>query len=425
MRLMGVIAFVVMLLTFGSALGAGGLEGDGSRGGYWYILDVALLLGMGVCLWALWRVRRAVRRVERERDLTIDSLMTRHNELEATLSSMVEAVLAVDGHQRIISLNAAAARLLDVQPSEVISQNIRDVIKNDQLRAFIAGTLRVGEAVQAELDLSKNGSGKEATEKNNYVVQGAVLSDATGGRIGSLIVLHDVTRLRQLETVRRDFVSNASHEIKTPVTAIKAAAETMKESGDDPEAVDQFLPMILRQADRLSAIVEDLLTLARLEREEPGETLEVARESIAEILRVAVETCQTNADEREMTIEIECDAGIEADLNAALIEQALVNLLNNAVKYSDAGKTIRISAEKRGNWLVLAVTDEGHGIMSEHLPRIFERFYRTDKARSREMGGTGLGLAIVKHIANVHGGRVSVDSKVGEGSTFRMYVPAG
>ncbi|QNN23704.1 PAS domain-containing protein [Planctomycetales bacterium ZRK34] len=384
-----------------------------------WFLTALLGLMLIACILIMLRVRHAIQRNELEREKQFRNIQVRQNELEATLSSMLDGVFAVDPHEKLISLNAAAARLLDVRPEQATGRDIDEVVESEILRKFIRESLGTEEPSKCDLVV-----GNGQTVGLQFQAQAAVLRDRSGQRIGSLIVLHDVTQLRRLEVMRRDFVANVSHEVKTPVTAIKAAAETLLDSGDsDPAATLQFLKVIIRQADRLQAILEDLLSLARIEQESEQRQLEVKPARLVGMLRNAVETCAARAAKRKVKTDVVCPDYLVIPVNASLIEQAMVNLIDNAIKYGPEGGEIVASARRLGEEVILSVKDNGPGIPSEHLPRIFERFYRTDRARSRELGGTGLGLAIVKHIAVAHGGRVSVESTVGQGSTFRIHLP--
>jgi two-component system phosphate regulon sensor histidine kinase PhoR len=256
-------------------------------------------------------------------------------------------------------------------------------------------------------------------------VHGTTLHDGEHQRIGALVVLHDTTRLRRLENVRRDFVANVSHELRTPVTSIKGFVETLLDGAmDDPESTRRFLRIILRQANRLNAIIEDLLTLSRIERGTEEVTIELGEDSVGEVLQAAIEMCQQSAADKGISLHLDCPPTLRLRMNAHLLEQAVVNLVGNAVKYSEPGSTVHIGACQDGGDIVIQVKDRGCGIEAKHLPRLFERFYRVDKARSRELGGTGLGLAIVKHIALAHRGAVEVESAVGHGSTFSIRLPA-
>ncbi len=232
-------------------------------------------------------------------------------------------------------------------------------------------------------------------------------------------------RLKELEDIRREFVANVSHELKTPVTSIRGFAETLRDDSEaDPRLAKQYLEIIAAQAGRLSSIIEDLLQLSRIEQEtHGGGTIEHSCSEIRPLIESAVAILSTTAREKKIGLAIVCTEGLTADINAPLLEQAIVNLIDNAIKYSGEGRPVRVEARPDGNSVRIDVCDEGLGIAAEHLPRIFERFYRVDKGRSRKLGGTGLGLAIVKHIVHLHGGSVSVKSEMGKGSTFTILIP--
>jgi two-component system phosphate regulon sensor histidine kinase PhoR len=348
------------------------------------------------------------------------TVIQQRNELGAVLSSMVEGVLAIDLDQRIISLNVAAASLLKLQPDQAIGQPLQHVVANTALLAFAERSLREDASIQDEFvfDIPQ----QTERDSRHLQVQSAILKDGNGEHIGAVIVLHDITRLRRLEAVRRDFVANVSHEVKTPVAAIKAAVETILDGPACAPDTDRFLRIIARQADRLAAIVEDLLSLARIEQGAEQIAGELQLGALAPVLSAACETCQSMAEEKKIDLHVQCDPSLAARINAPLLEQAVINLIDNAVKYSPAGTQVLVVADRSDGAVVIGVTDQGRGIEPQHLPRIFERFYRTDKARSRALGGTGLGLSIVKHVAEAHGGRVSVESQPGSGSTFRIHL---
>jgi two-component system phosphate regulon sensor histidine kinase PhoR len=254
--------------------------------------------------------------------------------------------------------------------------------------------------------------------------RGTYLTDHQGNKSGAVIVLSDMTQLQRLETIRRDFVANVSHELRTPITSIKGFVETLLDGAiNEPQEAQRFLKIIAGHTDRLMAIIEDLLSLSRLE--EDGQTRNVAMEylKVRPVLDSAVELSGPKAGDKKIKIEIDCDDEIETLMNPALLEQAILNLIDNAVKYSSAESKIQISANKTEKEVIIAVKDLGCGIEKPHLERIFERFYVVDKARTRKLGGTGLGLAIVKHIVNLHGGTVTVESTPGQGSTFTIHLP--
>ncbi|HDS84795.1 MAG TPA: PAS domain S-box protein, partial [Phycisphaerales bacterium] len=293
------------------------------------------------------------------------------------------------------------------------------VVRNTELQHFIRRALDSAVSVEDRLVLHDSPGAERHLQ-----VSGAPLRDEAGQKIGVLIVLNDITQIHRLEQLRRDFVANVSHELKTPVTSIKGFIETLLDGAmDNPDDRRRFLEIIARQAHRLDSIIDDLLTLSRLEQQSKSERAELAAAKIRPILTAAADLCQVFAAEKNIPIEIDCPDDLEGRVNASLCEQAAVNLVDNAIKYSDAGRPVRLEAERVGEELLIRVRDHGCGIAADHLPRLFERFYRVDKARSRKLGGTGLGLAIVKHIAQFHNGRITVESQLNQGSVFTLYLP--
>jgi two-component system phosphate regulon sensor histidine kinase PhoR len=347
----------------------------------------------------------------------IDTVMRQRNEIEAVLSSMVEGVIAVDMEERVISMNHAAAKMFGCDPAEVQGRSIQEVVRNTVLHQFVKNALSSQEAVEKEIVLSSDGD----RFLNGH---GTLLRDAEGKQIGALIVLNDVTRLLRLEKIRREFVANVSHEIKTPITAIKGFVENLRDgSVENHEDAERFLEIISKHVDRLEAIIEDLLSLSRIEQEAERKEVVLDESRLKDVLETAIQVCEANAIAKKIEVELSCAEDIVAKFDPLLLEQAVVNLLDNAIKYSGEGKTVWVEAVQAEKEIIVSVRDQGCGIEKNHLPRLFERFYRTDKARSRQLGGTGLGLAIVKHIAQAHGGHVAVESTPGKGSTFSIHLP--
>ncbi|MGM0665044.1 MAG: ATP-binding protein [Thermodesulfobacteriota bacterium] len=348
----------------------------------------------------------------------LQAVRRQRNELEAVLSSMVEGVIAVDMDERVIRMNQAAASMLRCHSSEARNRSIQEVSRNTELQRFVAETLASDSLVERDLNLYVEGD-------RTVSAHGTGLRDEKGARMGSLIVLNDITRLRRLENVRRDFVANVSHEIKTPITAIKGFVETLQETAaeEDPGTTRRFLEIIERHVDRLEALVEDLLDLSRIEDQEQTKGIGLEPGLVSDILKGAAELVKEKVGGPAANFDISCEEGLAAPMNPILLEQAFVNLLENAVKYSPAGSVVRVTADRSGGETVVRIEDSGPGIPAVHLDRIFERFYRVDKSRSRKLGGTGLGLAIVKHVVMVHGGRVEVESRPGEGSAFIVHLP--
>jgi two-component system phosphate regulon sensor histidine kinase PhoR len=360
----------------------------------------------------------AMNRMAEQLDDRIRDIERRRNESEAVLSSMEEGVIAVDSEERLLGVNRAAARLLGIDSGRAQGRSIQEVVRNTALLAIAADALAGREPKQG--DVTVHGDRTIAMS-----VRATPLRDAAGRTLGALIVLADVTELRRLERIRREFVANVSHELKTPITSIKGFVETLLEGAlEDADKARHFLDVIGRQADRLQAIIEDLLALSRIEQESEERQIAIAEGAIHDVLESALGARAEQADAKGLHLRLACAPDLRAPINAPLLEQAVVNLIDNAVRYSNPGGEVEVQAEQIGNEVIIAVHDHGCGIAEEHLPRLFERFYRVDKGRDRALGGTGLGLAIVKHIALAHGGRVAVESVPGEGSTFRIHLPS-
>ena len=336
---------------------------------------------------------------------------------EAVLGSMIEGVLAIDARQRVVGINRAAAELLGVDLDDVVRRPLQEVVRNPDLRRFALTAIDCREPVEDDVVL-------RGDRDRTLRLRGTALRDVSGEG-GAVIVLNDVTDVQRLESVRRDFVANVSHELKTPVASIKGFVETLLDgAADDPAANRRFLEIVARQADRLAAIIDDLLALSRIEQSEGAGNLPLEPTRLADVIAAVIGDCGPRAAERSIRLETTCTDGLVADVNPPLLEQALINLVDNAIKYSDPGGGVWVAAEQEAEGLVVRVSDEGCGIEAEHLPRLFERFYRVDRARSRRLGGTGLGLAIVKHIVLAHGGSIGVESQPGVGTTFTMRLPA-
>ncbi len=354
-----------------------------------------------------------------ERGLTLGR---RDIEQEAVLDSMMEGVLAVDVRQKIVGLNQAAATLLNIDIDVALRKPLQSVVRNPAIRRFVLRAIDCREPIEDDFDLT-------GPPKRTIRAHGTALRDPSGEG-GAVMVLNDVTELERLEIVRQDFVANVSHELKTPIATIKGFVETLLDGAiNEPHDNKRFLSIVAKQADRLEAIIEDLLALSRIEQSEGSGVLPLEPTKIADLLATACADCMPRAMEQGITMNINCDEGLIAPVNAPLLEQAVVNLIENAVKYSGTHQPISIRANLKKTHsedkeeLMISVADHGCGIHSEHLPRLFERFYRVDKGRSRQAGGTGLGLSIVKHIVQAHGGTISVDSRPNEGSLFYLRIP--
>ncbi len=361
---------------------------------------------------------RALNDMANQLSKRLQTVVQQRSELEAVLFSMVEGVLAVDTAQRIVNFNQAAAWLLGFDAGAARGRYLQESVRNIELQEIAAGVLQDGLPLEREILI------RGEVEEKYLQVHGTLLQDSKGKAAGALLVFNDMTRLRRLENVRRDFVANVSHELKTPITSIKASVETLLDGAlADPANARRFLSIVLRQADQLNHIIEDLLSLSRLERESEKSEIPIEDASLAEILHNAVQACDVPAQEKGMEIRLHCDPSLRTRVNPPLLQQAVVNLIDNAIKYSEPRTRIDVQAVEEEDRFTLSVRDQGYGIEPKHLPRVFERFYRVDKGRSRKQGGTGLGLAIVKHIAQAHGGQTSVESNPGHGSVFSIHLP--
>jgi len=347
----------------------------------------------------------------------IDIIRSQRRELETVLSSMLEGLVAIDNEERIISINQAAANWFEVETQSAQGRNLQEIIRNQALQKFVTDALQNGDPMEGDVTAFQNG-------ERVLNVKSSPLLDAAHKRIGTLIVFNDVTQLRRLENMRRDFVANVSHEIKTPLTAIKGFVETIHHGNvEESEEISRFLGIILKHVDRLNAIVEDLLSLSRIEQGSEAGIGNFEIKQVKGIIKSAIQICRPKAEQKDVSIKLNCPDELEINMDAMLLEQAVVNLLDNAIKYSDNNSEVRIQAKDDNGSVNISVKDTGTGIAQKHQSRLFERFYRVDKARSRKLGGTGLGLAIVKHIVQAHSGSVSVESKLGEGSTFTIHLP--
>lgn len=351
-----------------------------------------------------------------------DTIESQRKKLETVFSCMVEAVVAVDSAEHIINMNGAAAAILGISLEKAQGKLVQEVVRNVKLQQQISRVLATQQPLEDEI------SHRDQQGEHSLQVRVVPLRDSGGVSVGVLVVMNDVTNLRRLESVRRDFVANVSHELRTPVTSIAGYVETLLDGAlENKEDSRRFLEIVLRQSHRLNEIIEDLLSLSRIELEtERGEIL-LEKGNLHQVLDAAIQLCLLKGDQAQVKFVLECPENLEVQMNGALLEQAVVNLLVNAIKYSPPGGTITVSGETAqgadGDSVLVGVRDEGVGIRAVDLPRLFERFYRVDKARSRELGGTGLGLAIVKHIINAHGGSVDVESSENKGSLFRLQLP--
>ncbi|MGI5819239.1 MAG: sensor histidine kinase [Armatimonadota bacterium] len=333
----------------------------------------------------------------------------------AILDQMTDAVVAIDDRNRVRFINRPFAHLFDVTPDQAVGRPLESATLN-----YDVSTL-VGRAVQQR---SVQRDRITLTHPEEYLLEGVAtpLIDDDGHVIGAVALLHDITQLREASRIRQEFVANASHELRTPAAGIKALAEALQAGAiNDPERGPRFLEQIVDAADRLSEILDDMLTLTRVERGAP--MIEPRTIDAATALEHAADQVRPTAEQKGVTVRTECGEGEQVHADPASLQTLLLNLLDNAVKYTPAGGEVAARGRPVPGGYEFAVTDTGVGIPQQHLGRIFERFYRVDRARDRATGSTGLGLSIVRHIAEAHGGGVKVSSREGEGSTFTAVFP--
>ena len=352
----------------------------------------------------------------------IEEISKEKDYLQTILKGMMEGVLVVDGRGRILMVNDALRGLLSLS-SDVSDKMPLEIIRNAELEGAIRKATENGENIALELDL--NESGEKVIEVNvvSILPSGRQIDEDSEGIRGAIAVFHDITRLKQLEKIRQDFVANVSHELRTPLTTIKGYAETLLEGALKEDQAFQFVQVIKRHTDRLTKIVEDLLMLSRIETREFQ--LKWEDVSVRDFIDDIIDFVRDPAERKKISLSRnEVPSSLRVKGDRSYLEQILMNLLDNAIKYTpEAGRVIVSAVEKDSKDIQFSVQDNGIGIPKEDLSRIFERFYRVDKGRSKELGGTGLGLSIVKHLVQAHGGKVWVESQMGKGSTFCFTLP--
>lgn len=349
----------------------------------------------------------------------IEIILNQRNEQEAVFSSMVEGVIAVDSNENILRINQAAYNILKISEKNIEGSKLKSVIDNKELHDLILFSLQQNTPVGQEIVLHN-----DAEHEQVLFAQSAPLLDIHKNKCGTLVVFNDITKLKEFEFQRKEFVANVSHELRTPLTAIQGLSETLIEFPHlEQEKSAHFIGVIHTHSIRLESIIENLLSLSKIEKETEVDEIDFVDDSITLALSNAIFLCKDKALKRNINIILNSAEDITFKHNSSLIEQAIINLLNNAIKYSNGNSEINITVTKQNSEITISVEDQGSGIPEEHLSRLFERFYRVDKARSRALGGTGLGLSIVKHIALAHKGNVTVKSEINKGSIFSLTLP--
>ena len=350
-------------------------------------------------------------------DESFNKLNRRNVELSSVLSSMNHGIIAVDPENKIILINEAARKIFNIEMTKnVKGRNILEVYRDP----FVY-------ELQNHLEMENGHMNYETRigEELFKVTGSGIIDQQEHHNIGNIIVLENITQIRALENIRRDFVANVSHELKTPITTIRGFIETIQENEITDKAIlDRFYGIIVSESDRLTRLVNDILTLSHLENKQGNQKSEDSEEVIVgdEIQRI-IDLLKQSAGEKNIVLSYEVETDLKIKINPDDFRQTMINLVDNAVKYTEPGGKVKVSAARRENRLWIEVEDNGTGIPKEDLPRIFERFYRVDKSRSKANGGTGLGLAIVKHIIQNNGGTIEVESTLGEGTVFKVQLP--
>ena len=348
------------------------------------------------------QVREAASKMEAERE-----------RLAAILSSMTEGVIAIDRNENVVLANDASLATMDRVPDQPLGRPLRELVRSVQIHDYVRAVLRGESQEPIECELSRS----------NRIVTVKADAIGKGEPSGAVLTIHDISKLRRLERIRREFVANVSHELKTPLTVIQACADTLTDGAiEDPEPARRFLNRIDEQCGRLAELINDMLDLARIEagteivEREDVDLERVLRECMAQMEDIAV------SNQLSMTVELfGPPLTIQSDLTS--IRALVGNLADNAIKYTQPGGSVALELDRDGDNAVIRVRDTGIGIDREHINRIFQRFYRVDSARSRDSGGSGLGLAIVKHLTQQLGGSIKVESDLGTGTTFTVVLP--
>ena len=348
-------------------------------------------------------------------DRKIGDIQIKSQQLVAIIESMTEGIIVVDKNSRIVSMNNTIEKIFSIKKKESTGAMFLEVIRNNDIAEIITRTLNKGTFISIELSLVW------PVQRIFQINASPIFEKDTIS--GCLLVIHDITELRQLETIRRDFVANVSHEIKTPLTCIKGFVETLLEGAlDDAENSRYFLHIIKDNTNRLDMLVNDLLALSHLESCQ----LSLKKETLPlkKIADDVLAVFRTQLNTKNIIVRNNFSPVMQITADKDKMTQVFTNLIDNAIKFNKASGTITLYSQEAAHTLTIYIEDSGSGIPASDIPRIFERFYRVDKARSREVGGTGLGLAIVKHIIELHGGTLNVKSIEGEGSTFSFSLPA-
>lgn len=347
----------------------------------------------------------------------INFITRQKDEHALILSSMIEGIIAIDNEDKVMRINNAALHLFNIPGIELIGKPIREVIRNTDLLEFIDTISPEDSVLEHEITIS--------SDKDLIVLIKKIrMFNKNKTPLGVLLVLSNITQIKKLEQINQDFVGNVSHELKTPITTVKGFVETLLDIKiKDKKTIRKYLRVIGQHTDRMNAIISDLLELSRIERGGKSLRKTLRKEKLLPVLEAAIQECEYQTKKKSIKIVLDCSDVIEVNHEMGLLSYAVKNLIDNAIQYSENNSTVNVSVEEKESSVKIHIKDRGVGIDPIHFGRLFERFYRVDKDRSRKYGGTGLGLALVKHIIKIHDGNVTVDSHLGQGSMFTISLP--
>lgn len=350
-------------------------------------------------------------------DKTVADLTDKNVQFDAILNSMTNCVVAVDRSLRVILINSFAEQLFDIAKEDALGRKLIQVIRNRQINEIMGETIATNTSVVTELTMG-------APEAGTFNIHASPIKslEGEGPNSGGIVSILDITMMRKLEKIRTEFVSNVTHELKTPLTSIRGFVETLRNGAvNDPEVAPKFLEIIDIEAERLTMLINDILQLSEIENS--SSDTHITRHNLTDTISEVVSVLQIPAEKKGVTLNVTTAPEIMIEANRDRIKQILINLIDNGINYNKENGSVSINASRVDGIVVISVEDTGIGIDPQHHSRIFERFYRVDKGRSRSMGGTGLGLSIVKHIVNMYNGDITLRSEPGKGTKFTIQLP--
>lgn len=375
-----------------------------------------MIFAISIFLNNIFQINRRADNLKSNPEKSAKNISLPEAQLKAILQSMREGVIAINEKRRIILLNSAVEKIFGIKEQEVLGLTIREAVRNNAISDIAENTLVECGTLEEEINIF-------LPKEYSFMAQASPIFGLNSSVLGAVCVLYDMTNIKRLEKLRSEFVANVSHELKTPLTAILSSTETLLAGAiNDQEHNMEFLGKIKKHAQNLSALIDDILQLSKLEAKK--ESARFGEISLKNIILKAIETVSQKAEGKDIQINFSKD---NQDLHISGIEEyiyrALLNILDNAINYSPKGSYVAISTIKRDDKIEISISDKGIGMPKDAIPHIFERFYRVDSGRSKDLGGTGLGLSIVKHIVDLHKGTIHVNSELGRGSAFTIILP--